>query len=1414
MGQGNTTSLALPTSVSILPSSRSVVQIAVGASHACALLDNNSLMCWGDNGYSQLGDGTTTDRVSGVYVELGTRTISYVGTGWLGTCVAYHEGGASCWGRNDNGMVGDGTTTRRSTPVNVTGLGANTTFTSLHPMFGETCGIAANGSLLCWGDNNGIQAAHIYTPGIVDVGTGVSTVSVALDTDTACALLSTGEIQCWGWNGNDGDFGLNSTSSSATPVRGVTNETHRTINGGWNIVGALPQGLQFSPANGTIWGTPVLVQPQWTNYSVKVFNSAGTSTYTFSVRVIDTLPNVTYAPPNLTLTNNTVSSDLPLIPTVSGSGDIMSWAINASLPSGVSFGTNNGTIYGTPTELWTQTSYKIWANNTGGTVEGYLNLTVVDEIPTSINYPVINLNLTNNTASPDLPMSPQITGPGAILSWEISDDLPQGLTFDSNTGEISGIPTELWPTTNYTVWANNSGGSVEIEFNITVVDQLPTDFSYSPENLTLSNNTASPYLPLAPTLTGSGEILTWSINETLPNGLNFGNNNGTIWGIPTVLQLTPMPYTIWANNTGGSISATINITILEVEPTLEYNPDDYNFTRGVIIGDIVPNYTPIDLIDTWEISPDVPLGLSFNNGVISGTPTVNSTKTEYTVWANNSGGAISATFNITIVEPTGSFAYVPPSINMTRGQGISPINPNYNGGAIESWSIYPDLPAGLIFDNGTITGTPTVNSTEVNYTVFANNSGGSVTAIISITINEPVASIHYAPNERNETRTISMTPWFPHVTGGEVETWEIYPDLPLGLNFVDGVISGVATVNSTTTNYTVWANNSGGSASTNIYLTVVEPVVELSYNNYELILIRNVTMSPLTPQLTGGDAETWEIYPDLPNGINFTDGMIWGTPEINSTRMMYTVWANNTGGSTNISLNITILEPSANIVYDPVNLILTRGQTMDSATPEVDGGSIENWSIHPELPNGLNFDNGTISGTPTVNMTTTNFLIYGNNSGGSSVVGISITILEPAPTITYQADYLILTRGEEMPSALHAIFGGGAVASFNVEPELPDGLNFTNGTIFGIPTVNSSLVQYNITAINNGGSDFFLLNITILEPVAILDVETNYFELTRNETEMNLTFNNTGGMVATWEVYPELPNGLIFGNGTITGVPTVNSSLETYEIFANNTGGSASILINIKILEPAANISYRTTQFTLINGQDALFIAPDILGGNPDTWEFEPELPEGITFSNGVFSGVPAENLSTTTYTVWANNSGGSSVATIELTINQPFYVVRYPVTILVLNASEDMPVLAPVYYFDETSDPVWAVSPALPDGLTFTNGNISGTPTTPQPLTQYNVTVVGDMVPFTIVLMIEIMGDEVNMTIPDNRNQTALEQGPPETIFPEPEEENIAFWLCPLILIILLWLTAMLYNARKTENEVEMVEGPESEQK
>ena len=183
------------------------------------------------------------------------------------------------------------------------------------------------------------------------------------------------------------------------------------------------------------------------------------------------------------------SGDLPLEATVSGPGEITSWFINASLPTGLTFETSNGTIWGTPTQLLPTTPYTIWANNSGGSNVAYLNITVIDQVPI-VSYSPENITLTNNTGSSDLPLNPSISGPGEITSWDINGSLPTGVFFGTNNGTLWGIPSQLWPTTEYTVWANNSGGSTTASFNLTVVDQVPT-LSYSPSDLTLYNNTAS-----------------------------------------------------------------------------------------------------------------------------------------------------------------------------------------------------------------------------------------------------------------------------------------------------------------------------------------------------------------------------------------------------------------------------------------------------------------------------------------------------------------------------------------------------------------------------------------------------------------------------------------------------------------------------------------------------------------------------------------------------------------------------------------------------------------------------------------------------------------------------------------------------------------------------------------------------------
>ena len=181
--------------------------------------------------------------------------------------------------------------------------------------------------------------------------------------------------------------------------------------------------------------------------------------------------------------------------------------------------------------------------------------------------------------------------------------------------------------------------------------------------------------------------------------------------------------------------------------------------------------------------------------------------------------------------------------------------------------------------------------------------------------------------------------------------------------------------------------------------------------------------------------------------------------------------------------------------------------------------------------------------------------------------------------------------------------------------------------------------------------------------------------------------------------------------------------------------------------------------------------------------------------------------MTTTTFTIWANNTGGSSSATIELTVDQPFYVARYPVTLLVLNVSENMEVLEPIYYFDEDQEPTWTITPELPNGLSFVDGAISGVPTNAQPLSVYTVTVSGEMVPTTFLLMIEILEEYVEPIIEPMNNSDNSSSEIPTDLEPVPEDEpsSIAYWLCPIFLIFCLWLFAMIYNLRNKDDEVEL---------
>ena len=212
---------------------------------------------------------------------------------------------------------------------------------------------------------------------------------------------------------------------------------------------------------------------------------------------MDQIPTLAYVPSALVLVNNTAHADMPLHAVLTGPGDITSWAINDSvLPTGLNFGTTNGTFWGTPTALWPSTAYTVWANNSGGSVTATVTFGVIDQLPT-FAATLYTFQFTNNTTSPDLPFTPVLNGPGTITEWGMSGTLPAGLFFEPSNATLWGVPTQLWPNTGYTIYANNSGGTSTLSLTLEVVDQLPV-LSYVPATLDLVNNTAHPTCRLRP----------------------------------------------------------------------------------------------------------------------------------------------------------------------------------------------------------------------------------------------------------------------------------------------------------------------------------------------------------------------------------------------------------------------------------------------------------------------------------------------------------------------------------------------------------------------------------------------------------------------------------------------------------------------------------------------------------------------------------------------------------------------------------------------------------------------------------------------------------------------------------------------------------------------------------------------------
>jgi alpha-tubulin suppressor-like RCC1 family protein len=243
LGNGTTLASSLPTPVSRM--TNGVTAIAAGWAHTCALRIDGSLECWGVNTKGQLGDSTTADSWSPVTVTGLDAGVQAVTAGHRHTCALTAAGGVKCWGENTSGGVGDGTSVNRNEPVDVPGLAEGVK--ALEAGAGHTCALLETGAVICWGWNvNGQLGNGTNTDSRLPADVGPlpgPAVAVAAGDQHTCALIDDGSVVCWGANasGQLGN-GTRQRKNTPAPVLGLASNAVELAAGGAHTCALLTDG--------------------------------------------------------------------------------------------------------------------------------------------------------------------------------------------------------------------------------------------------------------------------------------------------------------------------------------------------------------------------------------------------------------------------------------------------------------------------------------------------------------------------------------------------------------------------------------------------------------------------------------------------------------------------------------------------------------------------------------------------------------------------------------------------------------------------------------------------------------------------------------------------------------------------------------------------------------------------------------------------------------------------------------------------------------------------------------------------------------------------------------------------------------------------------------------------------------------
>ena len=979
----------------------------------------------------------------------------------------------------------------------------------------------------------------------------------------------------------------------------------------------LPEGLNIDSGTGEITGTAIGNMSN-TNFTIWMNDTTlGNFEFNVSFSILDGKPTVIY--PESTYIFERDQEINPIAPSQI-EGSIVNWTVVPDLPEGLYLGETNGTIYGTPSVNLTTSSYQLRVSSSGATRNIPFSFTINEPLPI-IAYGNGSYVIPRDSA---VNIKPTLSG-GIVASFSINPtELPMGLEFNTSSGKISGVPLLVGNNSSYTVTATNSGGEISTNFTIWIIGDgislsLPTTIIQLVEYSSMQ--------PIAGQTSGSTPT-SWEIYPDVPSGLFFGSDNGTIWGIPTIVQNLEN-YTIWANATGGQVSsAIISISIL-------IDSD----------GDGLPDISDIDDDnDGWNDTAELDCG---SNPLNQGSFPLDS---DY----DGICDILDESDDTAIV-----FLYLVDELELIVNITNITLSPITSGGFITTWQVTPELPDGLMLNitNGNISGVSTTIFSVENFTIWANNSIYSQSFVIAIssslldTDGDGIPDIDDEDDDNDGWLDVDEE----SCDTNTLDDAEIPEDMDQ-----DGVCDDLDSVDDSP-----------------IYLTYLEESLEL------LVNITDVEEEPI---IFGGDVRTWEIYPQLPDSLVFdnSSGNITGfvNSEFNLTN--FTIWANNSKFNSSFVIGISgqLLDTDGDGIPDEVDtdddddgwldvdeescdtnplddaelpgdidqdgvcdgedssndlpiflsyslseISLTVNVTTLSMSPIQYGGDVINWSIYPNLSGNLNFNNQT-----------------GELSGIANSQFSEIIYLINATNERYSVNYSINI------SAYHLDSDEDGVPDYIDVDDDNDGWNDTNETDCGTNELDYTNIPDDMD--QDGVCDG--LDLIDDSPIFLVYSSTSQL-LFVNEPINPMVGQIFGGDVRTWEVWPPLPSGLMLKgensrsnavDGTIIGAPMSNFSAQKFIVYANNSRYSSSVELTLQSVVPNPDDSdfsfiYMEEVLNLTTNQDEVYLDPQVFGGNISSWSISPETPEGMFFNetNGLITGIIEIEIEGVTFIISASNT-------------------------------------------------------------------------------------------------------------------------------------------------------------------------------